>query len=271
MNAKLPRSGIATVLLLMSAVLLSARDATAASFLYDDFNDPSHLVRADLWGSADTYSTGGVGSGRTDALSIIDALIFPTSNPKLLIGRRLVLQPGAVGGFDRDGYTMRNAPNVLGVQADVSMVVCSLSNPGLVQAGVQFYGFHDGTPGAATDSTGDILTRLRVSCADTNQAQITWNVFRCTNATCTTTSSLGSGTFGPANIGQEYTLRVTRSGSSFLFTAVGQTQSFLVPGNPTAPPKIPFNGLRTRIDPTTPTNGGDFIVAARFDNVVIDQ
>jgi hypothetical protein len=72
------------------------------------------------------------------------------------------------------------------------------------------------------------------------------------------------------NLGQEVTLRVSRSGSGLVFTALGQTQTFPVPGSPTAPPRLPFNGLRVRIDPTTPVPGGEFLVGATFDNVMID-
>jgi len=80
-----------------------------------------------------------------------------------------------------------------------------------------------------------------------------------------------SGSFGAVNIGQEYILHATKSGSSFVFTASGQTQTFPVPGSPTAPPRGPFGELLTRIDPTTPANGGQWAVVATFDNVMVDQ
>jgi hypothetical protein len=263
------------------ASLALAATAEAAS-LYDDFNDPSHLVRADLWRSFDSYSTGGIGSGRTDAVRAIDALLASPlplltadpSNPKLLIAKRFVLQPGAPSGSsDSDGYAMLQAANATGVQADVTMKLCLLGTAGFVQAGVEFAGFNDGTSPAPGNRIGDIFARLRISCSSTtNQAQITWNVFRCTNSACSTATSLGTGSFGAANIGQEYTLHATKSsGSSFVFTAVGQTQTFPVSGSPTAPPRVPFSDLMTRIDPTTPPNGGQWAVVATFDNVMIDQ
>ena len=254
------------------SVLLRAHQAQPAQVLYDDFNDPSHLVRADLWNRSPVFTTGGAGSGGTDSLSIIDALLFPTSNPKLLMAKRFVLQPGAASGsFDRDAYIMRQAPNAAGIQADVTMKLCSLSAPGFIGAYVIFAGFNDGTSPGPGNSTGDIHALFYVSCTSTNQAAIVWQVIRCTDVACNSSPLLGSGSFGAANIGQEYNLHVTKSGSSFVFTALGQTQTFPVPGNPAAPPRVLFNGPRTFISPTTPANGGEFTVAATFDNVFVDQ
>lgn len=276
------RACVLVVAVLVLSIPLGGAPADAMLSLYDNFNDASHLVRADLWRSHDSYSTGAVGSGRTDALRGIDALLASQLplltadpvNPKLLIAKRFVLQPGAASGSaDSDGLNMVQAANAIGVQADVTMRLCLLGTAGFVQATVQLVGFNDGTSPGPGNSIGDIFAALRVSCGTTtNVAQITWNVLRCTEAACATFTSMGTGSFGDANIGQEYTLHVTKSGSSFVFTAVGQTQTFPVPGSPTAPPKgVRFDGLRTRIDPTTPANGGEFAVVATFDNVMIDQ
>lgn len=272
---------VVVVAVLVGSILLGGAPAGAALSLYDDFNDPSLLVRTDLWRSFDSYSTGGLGSGRPETIRAIDALLGSSlpglggnpSNPKLLIAKRFVLQPGAPSGSaDSDGVIALQAPNATGIQADVTMKICFLSTAGFVQAAVLFAGFNDGASPAAGNRLGDIFVRLRLSCSSTtNQVQITWNVFRCTDSTCTNATSLGSGSFGPASIGQEYTLRAAKSGSSFVFTAAGQTQTFPVPGNPTAPPRSPFVELESRIDPTTPGNGGQWAVVATFDNVMIDQ
>ena len=275
------RACVLVVVALVASIPLGGAPASAVSSLYDNFNDPSLLVRSDLWRSFDSYSTGGIGSGRTDAVRGVDALLASSlpllaadpSNPKLLIAKRFVLRPGAASGSsDFDGLVMLQAANAIGVQADVTMKLCLLSTAGFVQAGMEVAGFNDGTSPAPGNRTGDIFARLRISCSGTtNQAQITWNVFRCTDAACNTAASLGTGSFGAATIGQEFTLHATKSGSSFVFTAMGQTQTFPVPGGPTAPPRVPFSDLMTRIDPTTPSNGGEFAVVATFDNVMIDR
>jgi hypothetical protein len=276
----LPRVWVLVVAVIVGSIPLGGAPASAVLSLYDDFNDPSLLVRSDLWRTFDNYSTGGIGSGRTDAVRAIDALLASQlplltanpSNPKLLMAKRFVLQPGAASGSsDSDGLIVLQAPNAIGVQADVTMRLCLLGTAGLVQAGVSFVGFNDGTSPGPGNFLGDIFTRFRISCSNTNQAEITWNVFRCTDAACGNITSLGTGSFGAANIGQEYTLRVTTGGSSFVFTAVGQTQAFPVPGSPTAPPRGRLTDLITRIDPTTPANGGQFAVVATFDNAMIDQ
>src|SRR5262249_39630867 len=173
-----------------------------------DFNAPSHLVRPDLWDSADGYSTGEAGSGEMDMLRIIDGLIFPTPNPKLLIVRHFVVQLGATSARDQDGLTARNTPSPIAGRADVKMILCILSTAGWAQAGGQFYGFNDGSSTAPSDATGDIVTRLRISCTSTNQAAITWNVWRCTDSACANSTSLGTGSFGAVDNGQEFTLNV---------------------------------------------------------------
>src|SRR5262245_7438073 len=144
-----------------------------------------------------------------DMLRIVDVLIFPAPDPKLLIVRHFVVQPGATTASDQDGLNARNAPNSVAIQADVKMLLCVLSNAGTVFAGVILYGFNDGTPGLPTDRTGDIFARLRITCAQTNQATITWDVSRCKDASCTTTA-LGTGTFGGVSLGQELTLNIKK-------------------------------------------------------------
>ncbi len=270
------RACVLVVAVLVVSIALGRAPASAVLSLYDDFNDPSLLVRADLWRSFYNYSTGGIGSGRTDGIRVIDALLglAPNpANPKLLFAKRFVLQPGAAtGSADFDGYIMLRGANAIGIQADVSLKLCVLGAAGFIQAGLTFVGFNDGTSPAPGNQTGDIFARFRISCSSaTNQTEIGWNVLRCTDAACTAVTFLGTGSFAPATVGQEYTLHVSKSGSSFVFQALGQTQSFPVPGNPTAPPRGPFTGVMTRIDPTTPANGGQFEVAATFDNVMIDQ
>ena len=259
----------------MMVTTLTAGSIGAQQFsLYDDFNGASHLVRADLWNTFDGYSTV-VGSGRTEIIKGIDALFSlaaPPSNPKLLIAKRFVLQPGApIGSSDVDGYSARQASNVAGVQFDVTMLLCSMSAAGSVEAGMQYSGFNAGTSPEPGNRVGDVLAWIRIQCSSTNVPEITWRVFQCETSTCMNSPTLGTGSFGAANIGQEYTLRMVKSGSSFVFTAAGQTQTFPVPGSPTAPPGIPFSQLLTRIDPTTPESGGEFVVGAKFDNVMISQ
>jgi hypothetical protein len=267
---------IVVVAVLVASIGLGGRPAGAALSLYDNFNDPSFLVRADLWRSFDNYSTGGIGSGRTDGIRVIDALLGLTAtpaNPKLLIAKRFVLQPGAAAGSaDFDGYVMLQGANAIGVQADVSMKLCVLGTAGFVQAGLTFSAFNDGTSPAPGNQTGDIFARLTVRCSNgTNQAEIGWTVLRCSDAACTAVTFLRTGSFGAVSVGQEYTLHVSKAGSSFTFQALGQIQTFLVPGSPVAPPRGAFSGVMTRIDPTAPGNGGQFEVAATFDNVMIDQ
>jgi hypothetical protein len=267
---------VAVIAALFASIQFGTTEAFAAQALYDNFNDPSFLVRADLWRSFDNYTTGGIGSGRTDGIRVIDALLglsATPANPKLLIAKRFVLQPGAaVGSADFDGYVMLQGANAIGIQADVSMKLCFLGTAGFVQAGLTFTAFNDGTSPAPGNQTGDIFARLTVRCSSgTNQAEIGWTVLRCSDAPCTAVRFLGTGSFGPVSVGQEYTLHVSKTGSSFTFQALGQIQIFPVPGSPVAPPRAASSGVMTRIDPTTPGNGGQFEVAATFDNVMIDQ
>ncbi len=249
-------------------ILIWDRPAYAGLALYDDFNDPAHLVRADLW-NVFTSSRGSL----SDAVRVVDALIFPTANPKLLIGRRLVVPTGADAGSDLVIYSPRNAPSPLGVQADVTLALCLLTPDAFVLAGVSLFAFNDGTPGDPGDSTGDIFAQLRAECTGPNQAELTWRVFRCDDSTCGAVTILESGSFGLATLGQQSTLNVTKSGGSFVFTANGQVQNFPVPGGPTAPARSAFNGngVVTQIFSLLPANGGEFAVIATFDNVMIDQ
>jgi len=270
------------VALLVGSMLLGTVSASSALSPYDDFNDPSLLIRADLWQNTDNFGIGGPGSGRLESVRVIDALLASQlpliaadpSNPKLLFAKRVVLPPGAFpsAGVDLGGLIMLQARNATGIQADVAMKICFLGAAGFVQAAVDFLAFNDGTPSPGPpNSIGDIFARFRVGCSSTNQAEITWDVFRCSGP-CEGVTSLGTGSFGAATIGQEYRLHVMKSGSSFVFSAVGQTQVFPVPGSPTAPPRgSQFSGLRSRIDATTPSNGGQWAVVATFDNVMIDQ
>ena len=95
-----------------------------------------------------------------------------------------------------------------------------LSTSGVIQSGILFAGFNDGSSPAPGNRVGDIFARIRIICAGTtNQAEITWAVVRCTDAACATGATLRSGSLGPATIGQEYTLRALRTGSTFQFTA----------------------------------------------------
>jgi hypothetical protein len=270
-NRMLTRGVLLLAFALIAGMFGDYGRAHAVLSLYDDFNDPSHLVRADLWNKNINFTTSGVGSGVTEVLSIVDALLFPTPNPKLLVARRFVLQPGGTAGNDFYRYSARNTAGAVGAQADVAMLVCALDSSGLVQAGLSFAVFNDGTSTGPTDSTGDIFARLRIGCTATNQAEVTWNVFRCTDSGCNNASSLGSGSIGAVVIGQEVSLNISKSGSSFVFTALGQTQIFPVPGSPTAPARGPFLLLFSRIDPSVPANGGEFVVGASFDNVMIDK
>jgi hypothetical protein len=264
-------------LLLIASTIAGGPAITGAATLYDDFNDPNLLIRTDLWRSMDNYSTGGVGSGRLEAIRAIDGLLASPllaanpSNPKLVIAKRFVLQPGASSGADSDGVLLLQAGSATGVQADVAMKICFLGAPGFVRAGVELAGFNDGTSPAAGNRTGDIFARFRIACSGaTNQAQISWNVFRCTDAACSNATSLATGSFGTVNVDQEYTLHVAKSGASFVFTALSQTQTFPVPGNPAAPPHLPFADVFTRVDPNTPSLGGQWAVVATFDNVMVD-
>ncbi len=273
------------VALLVASMLLGTVSASSALSLYDDFNDPSLLIRADLWQNTDNFGIGGPGSGRLESVRVIDALLASQlpliaadpSNPKLLFAKRVVLPPGAFqsSSVDLDGLIMLQARNATGIQADVAMKICFLGAAGFVQAAVDFLAFNDGTPShGPLDSSGDIFARFRAGCSTTNQAEITWDVFRCLGGSgeCGGATSLGTGSFGAATIGQEYRLHVMKSGSSFVFSAVGQTQVFPVPGSPTAPPRgSRFSRLWSRIDATTPSNGGQWAVVATFDNVMIDQ
>jgi hypothetical protein len=264
--------------LVVTSMLLRAAPASAELSLYDDFNDPSLLIRSDLWLSSDSYSAGGVGSGRVESVRMIDALLASqlpliaanTSNPKLLFAKRFVLAPGA-GSDSGDVETlgMLKAPNAISIQADITMKICFLGAPGFVQAAVELVAFHDATfPG---HEFGDIVAQLRVGCgAGTNQAEITWNVVRC-GFGCIGGTSLGTGSFGAATIGQEYRLHVMKSLNRIVFSAGGQTQMFPVPGSLTAPTGGLLNGLRLQIDPLTPSNGGQWALVATVDNVMIDQ
>jgi hypothetical protein len=271
------------VALLVGSMLLGTVSASSALSLYDDFNDPSLLIRADLWQNTDNFC--GVAPGRLESVRVIDALLasqLPVtaadpSNPKLLFAKRVVLPPGAFQSesVDLDDLIMLQTRNATGIQADVAMKTCFLGAAGFVQVAVDFPAFNDGTPfHGPLDASGDIFARFRVGCSTTNQAEITWDVFRCLGGqgACVATTSLGTGSFGAAIIGQEYRLHVMKSGSSFVFSAVGQTQLFPVPGSPTAPPRgVRLSGLQSRIDATTPSNGGQWAVVATFDNVMIDQ
>jgi hypothetical protein len=284
-NEEKPMDKMLVVALLVASMLLGTVSASSALSLYDDFNDPSLLIRADLWQNTDNFSIGRAGSGRLESVRAIDALLASQlplvaadpSNPKLLFAKHVVLPPVAFSsaGVDLDGLIMLQARNATGIQADVAMKTCFLGAVGFVQVAVDFLAFNDGTPShGPQDSSGDIFARFRVGCSTTNQAEITWDVFRCLggNGACVGTTSLGTGSFGAATIGQEYRLHVMKSGSSLVFSAVGQTQVFPVPGSPTAPARgSPFSGFLSRIDATTPSNGGQWAVVATFDNVMIDE
>jgi hypothetical protein len=242
--------------------------ADAAQVLYDDFNDPSNLINGDRWLS--TVSSSGVTV--LESIQLVDRLLAPTGNPngKLAIGRHMVVRSGASSGFDRSGYDVVNPTSMTGIQADIAMLGCVVSD-GSVQARVYGAGFGNGSASTGPgDQSGDILGILRIECTSSNQPELRWLVVQCNNAACTSSTQLGNGTFQAVNVGEKHTLHVQIVGSSFVFTADGQPQKFIPPGSLKAP-KLPFFQIGTRMDASSPANGGQFVVAGTFDNVFVDQ
>jgi hypothetical protein len=260
----------AVALVLLAAAFL-ARPAAAAQVLYDDFEDPSNLVDPDRW-QVNESTIGDV----TESVRLIDrilpALGGDPANAKLLIARRFVVRPGASKGLDRVGYNVVNPAGITGIQVDVNLGVCLVAGSGQVEAQVAAAGFKNAFVASGQgDQTGDIIGSLRIGCQTTNQAAITWVVVQCTNSDCTSSSQLGSGSFGTVAIAAKHTLHLQVVGFSFVFTADGLAPQTFTPGVAVTAPNVPFFQIGTRIDATTPASGGEFLVLASFNNVFVDQ
>jgi hypothetical protein len=249
---------LATVLVTFTWLLIP-HTATAQLLLYDDFNDPSNLVRSDLWTSRAFWYSG----GPLDSLHIIDNLLFPTSNPKLMIAERVLIP---IGGNAHWYHVYTAARETSSVQAEVSLWVCS-SGGAATLASIVLAGFSDAT----SDAQGDVLGILGVLCPGRGAPpELSWGVFQCTDEDCRGSNSLASGSLGPANLGHEYTLRIDRIGQAYRFTADGLPSQDVVPAIAHgAPARSPYFGLLLALNVLSINDGGDFTALAKYDNVMI--
>ncbi len=262
------------VVALVFSILLGVGPARAALTFWDNF-DSSDLIRTDLWGVSSNNSTGGAGVGSTEVISLIDDLLslaFQVTGTasKLVLGRHFVVNPGgSSAGFDRHEYAVTNPAGKSGIQAKVAMRLCVVQD-GSMSARVTGFAFGDGSASSGPgDLKGDIFGLLRLFCPATNQLEITWDVRQCLDSGCNSTNSLGSGSFGPASLNQEYTLHLQRVGNAIVFTVdTLPPQQFVSPS--TAPAKGPNWRIGTRLDANFPTSGANLGILASFDDVFVD-
>lgn len=127
-------------------VMAPSHRAEGAWILHDDFNDPSLLVRHDLWNMRLGFSGG---PGTTEVVRLIDGVLLEAlglaapDDPRLLIARRLGAREGAPAGFDFVQYRPISQ-NTNGIRADVTMKGCIVED-GQVQARVRGF-FGEGSP-----------------------------------------------------------------------------------------------------------------------------
>jgi hypothetical protein len=240
--------------------------ASAQVVVYDDFNDPSNLVRADKWQAFDFWNFDG---GPLDRFQFIDTLLFPTENPKLMIAKRvhIPLIAADVLALEYSGYFAAGG-SATAAQAKVTLVACTPTAGVVTFAGVNMRGFHDNTP--PDGALGDIFGGIQVRCLETGSPQLFWIVQRCDNASCAGISSeLGSGVLGPASLGQGHTLLIENLGNRFRFTADGSFfQEFVPPGALSASPNAPGVAIFSGVAAFSAGAGGDLAVVGTFDDVM---
>jgi hypothetical protein len=239
--------------------LLAPGAARAQLVLYDDFNDPSNLVRSDRWSTRAFWYSG----GPVDSVHIIDNALFPTSNPKLMIGERVLIPVGGKA-YWYHAYTAER--DTSSVQAQVQLLMCS-SEGASTLASVILSGFKDATEAAE----GDVVGILGVRCPGRGAPpDFVWLVVQCADDDCHAFTALSSGSLGPANLGQEYTLRIDRVGQAYRFTASGLPPQEVVPPIPhEAPARVPLFELGVSISALSVDDGGDFTALAKYDDVMI--
>ncbi len=274
MMRRIPTQWRKILLALLSFMIWAQAVPGHALTFWDDF-DSSPIVNTNLWGLSTDLTTGGAGVGVPESLQLIDdllGLLFPgaPTSGKLLIGRHLVInQGGSTAGVDRFEYRVTNPAVKSGIQAKVAVRVC-VAVDGTTVARVRGFAFGDGSqvsgPG---DISGDVFALLRLICAATGQLQISWEVRQCLDSACNSQMVLGTGSFGPANLNQEYTLHVQRVGNAVVFTVDNQPQQQFV-----SPVTGPLKGanwfIGTRMQANFPTNGAQLAVVATFDDVFVD-
>jgi hypothetical protein len=245
------------------AFLFPGTPALAQLSVYDDFNDPSHLIRADKWTAFASWS-----GGLLESLHIIDALLFPTPDPKLLYVDRIHIAGGTFG-FEFFGHNAIDPGNVSAIQADVALLAC-IPTPGVeTSARINMNGVHDAT--LPNGSLGDIFGVIGVRCPSTGGGpELFWRIERCNIATCFATSVLAEGVLGPAVLGQEHVLRIEKVGTQFRFTADDLApQLIAAPGAVSPTANGPFFNPVTVVAATTADAQGDFVLIATFDDVMI--
>jgi hypothetical protein len=246
-------------------VLFPGPPARAQLSVYDDFNDPSHLIRGDKWAAFGSI----VGSQPLEGLHIIDSLLFPRADPKLVFVDRIHIVPGTFGLWFF-GYGATIGPiNFSAIQADVALHFCTPTAGVETSARINLNGVHDATP--PNGSLGDIFGVAGVRCPTTGGApELFWQIQRCNTALCSSTSVLTVGVLGPAVLGQEYVLRIEKVGTQFRFTADGfPPQLVPAPGAVSPTANGPFFNPVTVVVATTQEAGGDFVLVATFDDFMI--
>jgi len=256
-------SHLVALLLVCLSFLSCPQAVTAQLTLYDDFNDPSNLVRADKWRAFVGFSFDRLA---LDSLHLIDNLLFATPNPKLLIVERIHIPVGTFG-FSFFGYAGFGGASA--VQAGVTLAACTPA-PGIeTSVRIQMTGFHDSTP--ADGSLGDIFGGVGVRCPPTGgAAELFWLVVRCGTSFCGSNTVLGTGVLGPGTLGQEHIVRIEKLGNHFRFTAdTFPPQDVAPPGATATPPNVPFFDVISEVRAETAQAGGDLVVIGRFDDFMI--
>ena len=178
------------------------------------------------------------------------------------------------GSDGTNGLNLVNPGVVNEIQADVTVTAVANSNAH-TQARVLGDFYNDGTAGGGF--SGDIFAGIEIRHNGAGLV-VAYFVARCENSDCSTVTDLifDDSTFGPAMLGNTYTLSVAWDNIADMFTFGFDANSVNIDPVALGAPEVgppqsanAFKGIGTRVDEIGGASEGAFI-AATFDNVEVN-
>ncbi len=164
------------------------------------------------------------------------------------------------GGNSSNSLFFPNPNGIAGIQAEVILNSISTSGGGLARARLRGNFYNDGL--------GDIAATIGIG-GNGATPNVFYQVFRCNDIDCASSTNIQSHSFGPASLGQTYVVSLEWNGEVFTFTVNGSSELF----DPRAEapvvsptPNRPRKALQTF---KSGTAGGSGSITATFDNVFI--
>jgi hypothetical protein len=229
------RSALILAIALGALVLAVPETSHAQLMLYDDFSSP--LINPAKWFAGG--GTGGSGNPTTDT-RLFTTDLTPAGRQLEIAVRQYgsTSNSGTTGGQARLNVTNPAAITTMQARVTVNSALaesCSTNNPGslLVRARAEVIGsfFNDGTSPSAGDRTGDFQAAID-KIADTNLGNVIQAfVLRCTNATCSTFTTINfANLVTPWSPNEPHTLTLAwdKTNKRFIMSAttqLGQTET----------------------------------------------